>query len=183
MIFGRTKLRNAKISAGNQLHDTPLRKHTNFQTMTQIQYNDLELCNVDCVSSDVTSSPFGAMLYIFEVARGFEQTVSSDRSQQFTDIQLLLEVVTVHSINFRCQFDHSWWVYVEPAPEAQLDSSKVWLCKKAFQGLKISPQAWCIHSTQKINDVSYNQLISDPFHVCEEMRTMIRRFDLPASHG
>ena len=33
-------------------------------------------------------------------------------------------------------------VYVEPAPEAQLDSSMVWLCTKAFQGLKISPQAW-----------------------------------------
>ena len=32
-------------------------------------------------------------------------------------------------------------VYVELAPEAQLDSSKVWLCKKAFQGLKISLQA------------------------------------------
>ena len=53
-------------------------------------------------------------------------------------------------------------VYVEPAREAQLDSSKIWLYKKAFQGLKISPQAWCIHSIQKINDMSYNQLISDP---------------------
>ena len=52
-------------------------------------------------------------------------------------------------------------VYVEPAPEAQLDSSKVWLCKKAFQGLKITPQAWGFHSTQKINDMRYNQLISD----------------------
>ena len=52
--------------------------------------------------------------------------------------------------------------YVEPAPEAQLDSSKVWLCKKAFQGLKISPQAWHIYSTQKVNDMNYNQLISDP---------------------
>ena len=50
----------------------------------------------------------------------------------------------------------------EPAPEAQLDSSKVWLCKKAFQGLKISLQAWCIHSTQKINDMNYSQLIYDP---------------------
>ena len=38
-------------------------------------------------------------------------------------------------------------MYVEPAPEAQLDYSKVWLCKEAFQGLKISPQSWCIHST------------------------------------
>ena len=53
-------------------------------------------------------------------------------------------------------------VYVDPAPEAQLDSSKVWLCKKAFHELKISPQAWGIYSTQKINDMSYNQLISDP---------------------
>ena len=53
-------------------------------------------------------------------------------------------------------------VYVEPAPEAQLDSSKVWLCKKAFQGPKISPQAWGIHSTQKINDMNHNQLMSDP---------------------
>ena len=53
-------------------------------------------------------------------------------------------------------------VCVEPAPEAQLDSSKVWLCKKAFQGLKISLQACGVHSTQKINDMSYNQLISDP---------------------
>ena len=42
-------------------------------------------------------------------------------------------------------------VYV---PEAQLDSSKVRLCKKAFQGLKISREAWGIHSTQKINDMS-----------------------------
>ena len=38
-------------------------------------------------------------------------------------------------------------VYVEPAPEAELDSSKEWLCKTAFLGLKISLQAWCIHST------------------------------------
>ena len=50
---------------------------------------------------------------------------------------------------------------VEPAPEAQLDSSKVWLCKKAFRGLKISPQAWRIHGTQKINDTSNDQLRSD----------------------
>ena len=45
--------------------------------------------------------------------------------------------------------------------EAQLDSSKVWLCKNALEGLEICPQAWCIHSTQKINDISYDHLISD----------------------
>ena len=53
-------------------------------------------------------------------------------------------------------------VCVEPAPEAQLDSSKIWLCKRALQGLKISTQAWSIRSTQKINDMSYSQLIPDP---------------------
>ena len=77
-------------------------------------------------------------------------------------IQLLLEIVTVHFTNHQCQPSDSEPVHVEPAPEAQLESSKVWLCKKAFQGLKITPQAWCIHSTQKINDTSYSQLISAP---------------------
>ena len=36
------------------------------------------------------------------------------------------------------------------------------LQEKAFQGLKISPQAWSIHSTQKIHDMIYNELMSDP---------------------
>ena len=52
-------------------------------------------------------------------------------------------------------------VSVEPAPEVQVDFSKVWLCKKAFHGLKISPQACGIHSTQKIDDMSDDHLLSD----------------------
>ena len=40
------------------LDDTSSRKHTNSQTMSQIQYKDLELCNVDYVSSNVKSSHF-----------------------------------------------------------------------------------------------------------------------------
>ena len=32
---------------------------------------------------------------------------------------------------------------------AQLGFFKVWRCKKAFQGLKIYPQAWCILGSQK----------------------------------
>ena len=51
---------------GNLPHDTPLRKQTKNQVKTPIQYNDLELCNVDYVSSNVKSSQSGAMLYIFE---------------------------------------------------------------------------------------------------------------------
>ena len=51
---------------GNLLHDTRSRKHTDNHVKTPFQYNDLEICNVDCVSSNVRSSRFGAMLYIFE---------------------------------------------------------------------------------------------------------------------
>ena len=49
---------------GNLLRDTPSRKHTNNQVKTPNQHNDLELCNVDYVSSNVKSSQFCAMLYI-----------------------------------------------------------------------------------------------------------------------
>ena len=76
---------------------------------------------------------------------------------QFTEIQLRSEIVTVRFMNHRCRVSQNQW-YVEPAPEVQLDSSKVWLCKKALQALKISPQAWGIQSTQNINDMSYDQL-------------------------
>ena len=36
---------------GNLLHDTPSRKRTNNQIKTPTQYNELELCNFDHVSS------------------------------------------------------------------------------------------------------------------------------------
>ena len=51
---------------GNLLHDTPSRKRTKNQVKTPIQYNELELCNVDYVSSNAKLSRFGVMLYIFE---------------------------------------------------------------------------------------------------------------------
>ena len=44
----------------------PSCKHTNTQIKIPTQHNDLEFCNVDYVSSNVKSSQFGAMLYIFE---------------------------------------------------------------------------------------------------------------------
>ena len=47
------------------LRDTP-REQTKNQVQNPIQYNDLELCHVDYVSSNVKSSQSGAMLYIFE---------------------------------------------------------------------------------------------------------------------
>ena len=112
------------------------------------------------------------------VARGFEQSVNSDAdfnagTPKLTILRGLLTIAALHGNQVAFGYCHSAFhqspmpgdsepVYVEPAPEAQLDSSKAWLCKKAFQGLKIFPQAWGTHSTQKINDMSYNHLISDP---------------------
>ena len=112
------------------------------------------------------------------VARGFEQTVSPDAdfhagTPKLATLRGLLTMAALHGNPVAFGDCHSAFhqspmpsesepVYAEPAPEAQLDSSKLWLCKKAFQGLKISPHAWGTHSTQKINDTSYNQLISDP---------------------
>ena len=46
---------------GNLLHDTPSRKQTKNQIQTLVQNNDLELCNVDYVSSNEKSSQLGAI--------------------------------------------------------------------------------------------------------------------------
>ena len=91
------------------------------------------------------------------VARVFEQTVSSDTgfyagTPTLTTLRAILTIAALHGnpVAFgECQSEFhqspmlsdSQPVYLEPAPEAQLDSSKIWLCMKAFQGLKISPQA------------------------------------------
>ena len=49
-------------------------------------------------------------------------------------------------------------MYVEPLRNAHVVSFKVCLCNTAFQGLKISPQAWGIHKHTKMNTMSYDQL-------------------------
>ena len=51
-------------------------------------------------------------------------------------------------------------MHVEPALEALLDSSKVWLRKKRFKDSRFLLRPGAFHSTQKINDMSYNQLVS-----------------------
>ena len=63
--FNQTR-KSQETVQGNLLRNKPSRKHTNSQTKTQIQHNDLELSNVDYVSSNVKSSHSGAMLYICE---------------------------------------------------------------------------------------------------------------------
>ena len=51
-------------------------------------------------------------------------------------------------------------VCVEPAPEAQLDSSKVWPLQESFS--RTHDFSSDLGYSQKINDMCYNQLISDP---------------------
>ena len=58
--------KSKEIVQGNLLHDKPSRTQTNSPIKTPIQHNDLELCNVDEVSSNLKSSHFCAILYIFE---------------------------------------------------------------------------------------------------------------------
>ena len=73
-------------------------------------------------------------------------------------------------------------VYWEPVPEAQVDSSKFWLCKKAPQGLKISPQAWYSQQTEGHRHVLRPADILS-FDVREETQTTVRWFDPLASQG
>ena len=91
------------------------------------------------------------------VARGFEQTVSSNadfcaRTPKVTTLRGLHTIAALHGNPVAFGDCHSAFhqslmpsesepMYVKPAPEAQLDSSKVWLGKKALQRLKMSPQA------------------------------------------
>ena len=86
------------------------------------------------------------------VARGFEQTVSPDAdfsagAPQLTMLRGLLTIASIHGHPVAFGDGHSAFhqspmssesepVYVEPMLEAQVDSSKVWLCMKALQGLR-----------------------------------------------
>ena len=83
------------------------------------------------------------------VARGLEQTVCSDAdiyagTPKLPTLRALLTIAAIHGNPVAFGDCHSAFhqspmpiepepVYVEPAPGAQLDSSKVCLCKNAFQ--------------------------------------------------
>ena len=54
---------------GNLLHDKSSRKQIKIQVKTPIQHNDLELCNVDYVSSNVNSFQSGAMRDILKIMK------------------------------------------------------------------------------------------------------------------
>ena len=60
---------------GDSSRNTTPNKHTQNQTMDPIHHDNLELSNVDFVSSNAKSSQFGAMLYILE---GDEAVLKND---------------------------------------------------------------------------------------------------------
>ena len=109
------------------------------------------------------------------VARGFGQTVRpkvdfNAGAPKLTTLRGLLNVVAIHR-NPAVAFGDCYNafhqppmlsdlepVYAEQALEAKVDPSRVWLCRTAFQGPKISSQA----STRNINDMGFDQLVSDP---------------------
>ena len=63
----QTQSKKTKDQArGNLLRETTSNKHNQNQTEDPTKHNNLELSNVDYVSSNAKSSLLGAMLYIFE---------------------------------------------------------------------------------------------------------------------
>ena len=63
------RIRNHLLGRRIEINDTPSRKENKNQVKTPIQYNDLESCNVDHVSSNVKCSQSGAMLYILKIMK------------------------------------------------------------------------------------------------------------------
>ena len=99
---------------GNLLHDTPSRKHTKNQVKTPIQHNDLELCNVDYVSSNVKSSQIGAMLYIFEDNERVIKMIIKGRSPKLSHVPKNPNHTCWHQKPTHRHIDqgqfHSWWM-------------------------------------------------------------------------
>ena len=84
---------------GELLRDTSSSKHTNIQTKNPIRHDDLELCNVDYVSTNVKSSQFGAMLYTFEDNEVVIKMIIEGRSPK------MRHVSRTHRVAFDWLFD------------------------------------------------------------------------------
>ena len=126
------------------------------------------------------------------VARGFEQTLGSytdftlkrrssrlcahfSRLQQFTEIQLLLEIVTVHFTNHRCHLNQSrcmWNQHLKHSWEQESFSGP----QDLSSGLGYSQ-----HTENQRHELQPVDIRS--FYVCEETCTTIRGFDPTASHA
>ena len=77
-------------SSSNQVQGS---NHTNTQIEIQIQPKDLELSNVDYVSSNAKFSRSGAMLYIFEDIEAVIKMIIKGRSQTMRHVSQTHRVV------------------------------------------------------------------------------------------
>ena len=126
------------------------------------------------------------------VARGFEQMVSSDTdfyagAPKLTTLRALLTIAAAHFINHRCQVTQNQSMWSQHRKHSWT-LPKYGFARKLFKDSRFSLQAWGIHSTRRINDMSHNQLISDP-STCVKKRsqrsedsTLLRHMD-DAGHG
>ena len=120
---------------GNLLRDTPSNKHTHNhthnQTKTPIQHDSLELSNVEHVTLNAKSSPFGSILCIFEDSEAVIKTIIKGRTPTMRQVSrthrvaldwLLDRINLDPKIQIKCRhqtptrrlFDkgqfHTWWV-------------------------------------------------------------------------
>ena len=76
-----TQSKESKYQArGNSLRDTTSNKHTQNQTEDPTKHNNLELSNVDFVSSNAKSSSFCARLYLFDDNEAVIEMIIKGRS-------------------------------------------------------------------------------------------------------
>ena len=72
---------------GDSSRNTTSNKHTQNQTKVPTKHNNLELSDVDYVSSNAKSSVFGAILYIFEDNEAVIKMIKRQKSHNETCIK------------------------------------------------------------------------------------------------
>ena len=155
----------AGIVSGNEIsltddqkawHTAKLKVLLNMDTICVVESQSQKNLSTRWVSKQRLDASYSMRL----VARGFEQTVSSNAdffagTSKLTTLHRLFTMTGIHWNPIAFGDCHSAFHQstMPSGPEpVYVDSSKVWLCKKAHRP----------DSTQKINDMSYDQLISDP---------------------
>ena len=147
----------------NALHTAKVNELLNMDKVGVVEVVDRPQSQQVLLTRWVSKQRLDGSYNVRFVARGFEQTVSSAAdlhagTPKLTILRGLLTIAAHHGnpvVFGDCHAFHqspvpieSQPVHVEPAPEAQLDSSKVWFCNKAFQGHEISLQA-CVFTAHR----------------------------------
>ena len=149
---------------GNLLHDTSSTEHTNIQTKNPIQHNELESCNVDNVSSDVKSSQFGAMLYIFE---DNEAVIKMIKGRCPT----MKHVSRTHRVALDCFFDR---INLDPKIQIKYVDTKNQLADILTKG-NFSRDEW--NNLLRLFNISIFQLSKPPRSDVDKNATRNRRRD------